>query len=117
MRLDAKRLHDLQNWFQKTIMVGIIVCIVGIDESGQVVEPPIITSRGVINEETHSELIDGCSRSVTDAINKLEPRRRNPHMQTVEVRSTVQRYFRGRLNRRPLVLAVVTRADREPSLG
>ena len=96
---------------------GIIVCIVGIDESGQVVEPPIITSRGVINEETHSELIDGCSRSVTDAINKLEPRRRNPHMQTVEVRSTVQRYFRGRLNRRPLVLAVVTRADREPSLG
>ena len=96
---------------------GVAICIVGVDSNGDVVEQPILTTRGVINEDTHEEVIDGCVRSVTEAVQRLPPKRRNPHMQTVEVRSAVQRYFKGRLGRRPLVLAVITRADGEPSLG
>lgn len=86
---------------------GIVVCVATVDKQGQVQGNPIVTTKGVVREDDLPEIIEGASRVATKALEGLYGNRPNTHTQTIEIRDSVRRFFKARLGRKPLVLAVV----------
>ena len=67
----------------------------------------MVTTKGVVREDDLPEIIEGAARVVTKALEGLCGNRPNTHTQTIEIRDSVRRFFKARLGRKPLVLAVV----------
>ena len=67
----------------------------------------MVTTKGVVREDDLPEIIEGASRVAVKALEGLYGNKPNTHTQTIEIRDSVRRFFKSRLGRKPLVLAVV----------
>ncbi len=88
-------------------MHGIVVCVATVDRQGVVQGTPMVTTKGVVREDDLPEIIEGASRVAAKALEGLYGNKPNTDTQTLEIRDAVRRFFKARLGRKPLVLAVV----------
>jgi ribonuclease J len=88
---------------------GIVVPIVVVDrQTGRLESPPEIVTRGVVSEPEGSELLAEAERALTDAM-EARPReeRLDSELTRERVRLELRRFFRRRVQRRPMVIPVV----------
>lgn len=85
---------------------GMVLCVVVLDETGELVAGPDIVTRGVLHEEASQELVARGAEDVRAALRKLEVHADHA-TRAEEVRVTLRRLFRKELDRRPLVIPVV----------
>jgi ribonuclease J len=89
---------------------GIVVPVVVLDrQTGQMESAPEIVTRGFVDaEERGAELLDDAGRLVAEAVaSRPEEERHDPALIRERVRQELQRYFRKRTQRRPMVIPVV----------
>jgi len=86
---------------------GIVVCVATVDKQGIVQGTPLITTKGVVREDDLPEILKGASRVAAKALESLYGNKPNTDTQTIEIRDALRRFFKARLGRKPLTLAVV----------
>jgi ribonuclease J len=88
---------------------GIIVAFVVVDrDSGDVIKAPDLVQKGFIGETEIDHLMEEASKYAHDAINQLSKKaRRDPNEVRDAVRTSVRRFFRRSIDRKPVVIPVV----------
>ncbi len=111
--VDGKYMGDLEEMVlrdrAKLANSGIIVAFVVMDRaSGEVTVPPELMQKGFIGEGEIDDLMDEASRYAFGAIGELSERARQDSNEVREaVRTSVRRFFRKRIDRKPVVIPVV----------
>jgi len=88
---------------------GIVVPIVVVDrETGRLESPPEIVTRGVVSEPEGAALLAEAEQALAEALEGRPPEERlNSDLTRERVRSELRRFFRRRVQRRPMVIPVV----------
>ncbi|HXG53588.1 MAG TPA: ribonuclease J [candidate division Zixibacteria bacterium] len=88
---------------------GVVIAIMAVhQQSGEIVAGPDLISRGFVREEESAEILDQARKAVLEAINEMNREtRQDPSELQEEVRKTLRRYFRKKLERRPVVLPYI----------
>jgi ribonuclease J len=88
---------------------GIVVPIIVIDkQTGRVESPPEIVSRGFVDHDQRSELMDDAGRVLLQAIEtRSAEERADPALTRERVRAELRRFLKRRTQRRPMVIPVV----------
>lgn len=111
--VDGKYTGDLEEMVlrdrAKLANSGIIVAFVVMDrDTGEVTVPPELMQKGFIGEAEIDHLMDEAARYAFDAIGELSERARQDSNEVREaVRTSVRRFFRKRIDRKPVVIPVV----------
>lgn len=87
---------------------GVVVCAATVNTKGVLHGKPVVTTKGVIREKELEEVIDGAVRVAVSTLEALYGQKPNAHTQTTDLRDSLRRYFKSRLGRAPLVLAVIS---------
>jgi ribonuclease J len=87
---------------------GLVLAVLAIhQQSGEIVAGPDLVSRGVVAEETGTEVLERARAAVLDALAAINPESRtDPAEVKEEVRRALRRYFK-RFDRRPVILPFV----------
>jgi ribonuclease J len=88
---------------------GIVVPVIVLDkQTGLASQPPEIVTRGFVDEQQRAELIEEAGRLVVRALDE-RPReeRGDPALLRERVRGELRRFFKRRMQRRPMVIPVV----------
>jgi len=88
---------------------GLVVPVVAINgRTGALEQPPELITRGLAADERHEELLRDAPDVLARAIEAASPEERtDPGLLKERIRVEIQRMFRKRAGRRPLVLPVV----------
>jgi ribonuclease J len=88
---------------------GLVVAIVAINpQSGAVEQEPAIVARGLAADVRHDAVLREAPSLLADAIRSASPEERaDPGLLKERVRSEMQRLFRRKAGRRPLILPVI----------
>ncbi len=88
---------------------GVVVPVIAVNRrEGQVEGTPDVVTRGVVLDERTSVVLDSVPEWLTEVIGEASPEERSDHdLLTERVRIELQRLFRKRAGRRPLVLPVI----------
>ncbi len=85
---------------------GIVICVVILDEHGQVAAGPDLITRGVVHVDENQPLLRQVVQEVREALSS-----RRGSLDVAEagelLRQTLRRFFRRELDRRPLIVPVV----------
>ncbi len=93
---------------------GVVFVTAVIDDgTGEILDGPVIESRGFVYVGSSGALLDEAADLATAAIEEAEP---NEELEEVEarVRRVLQRAFKGRTGRRPMVIPVIFTVGGEP---
>ena len=88
---------------------GFVIVVVALDmNSGEIVRAPEIITRGLVHVDESAELLEDLREQIT---NMLEGQRgeglRDVEAVQEKTRALLKRYFRKRLDRRPMILPVI----------
>jgi len=88
---------------------GIVLAVMAIhQQSGEIVAGPDLISRGFVRDEEGEEILEQARKVVLDALAGMNRETRtDPAELKEEVRKVLRRYFRKRLERRPVVLPYI----------
>jgi ribonuclease J len=88
---------------------GIVVPVVVLDkQTGRIESAPEIVTRGFVGEEEQADLLGEVERLLVETVETRPPEERNdPGLVRERVRTELRRFFRRRLQRRPMVIPVV----------
>ena len=88
---------------------GFVLAILGVHSpSGEVVTGPELVTRGFLLEDASQPLLDEARAAILGALTEISPESRSDLAEVQEsVRRTVKRFFKKRLNRRPMVLPFI----------
>ena len=88
---------------------GVVVPVIAVNrQEGRVEGAPDVVTRGVVLDERTSVVLDTVPEWLTEVIGQASPEERSDHdLLTERVRIELQRLFRKRAGRRPLVLPVI----------
>jgi ribonuclease J len=88
---------------------GIVVPVVAIEKgTGHVSSPPAIVTRGLVDADEPSELVENASRLVIETLDARTPEEhRDAELTRERVRLELRRYLKKRTQRRPLVVPVI----------
>ncbi len=88
---------------------GIVVPVVVLDkQTGRATQAPEIVTRGFVDAEGQSELLEEAGRFVVESIEKHSREERfDPSLTRERLRQELRRFFRKRTQRRPMVIPVV----------
>ena len=88
---------------------GVVVAVVAINSrSGVIEQPPEVIARGLSVDLRHEEVLRDAPAELTRAIERASPEERtDPGLLHELVRAELQRLFKRRVGRRPLVLPVI----------
>lgn len=88
---------------------GLVMCVVMIDRAtGEIVRAPEIICRGVFEESEHPDLSNDASKEVMAALLETDKETRTDlHEMQEEVRLVTRRFFRRKLDKKPVVVPVV----------
>lgn len=88
---------------------GIVVPVIVLDkQTGRVESAPEIVTRGVVDADGQADLIDEAGRLVLETVECApQEERGDPALTRERVRSELRRFFRKRVQRRPMVIPVV----------
>jgi ribonuclease J len=88
---------------------GIVVPIVVVDrETGRLESPPEIVTRGVVSEPEGAALLAEAEQALAEAMEaRPQEERRDSDLTRERVRLELRRFFRRRVQRRPMVIPVV----------
>jgi ribonuclease J len=77
-------------------------------QTGELVAGPDLISRGFMSAEESEEVLEQARRAVIETINSINRETRtDPAELQEEVRKTLRRYFRKKLERHPVVLPYI----------
>ncbi|MFP4599555.1 MAG: ribonuclease J [Persicimonas sp.] len=114
MLVDGKYTGDLEEMVMrdraKLANSGMVVAFVVMDRNtGQVTGKPSLMQRGFIGEDADiDKMLDEASKYANDAIHQLSKKARRDTSEVYEaVRSSIRRFFRKRIDRKPVVIPVV----------
>lgn len=88
---------------------GFVIVVVALDmRSGSLVREPEIITRGLVHVDESAEVLAQMREQVSDvlATSSVEERH-DPEIVQEKLRATLKRFFRKKLNRRPMILPVV----------
>lgn len=93
---------------KKLAQSGIIVAFAILDRAnGELTEAPSLFQRGFLNEPG-LEMLDGAAEYALHAVNQLRAEvRQNPAEVSEAIRTAVRRFFRKRIDRKPVVIPIV----------
>jgi ribonuclease J len=88
---------------------GIVLAVMAIhQQTGEIVAGPDLISRGFVRDEEGEEILEHAKKLVLDTLAGLNRETRtDPTELKEEVRKALRRYFRKRLERRPVVLPYI----------
>jgi ribonuclease J len=88
---------------------GIVVPVIVLDKvTGEMGSPPEIVTRGFVDVEERAGLLDEAARLLQATVDSRPPEeRRDPSLLRERVRAELRRFFKKRLQRRPMVTPVV----------
>ena len=88
---------------------GIVVPVIVLDKAtGEMGSLPEIVTRGFVDAEGRADLLDEASRLLRHAVESRPPEERHdPTLLRERVRAELRRFFKKRLQRRPMVIPVV----------
>ena len=88
---------------------GVVVPVIAVNrQEGRVEGAPDVVTRGVVLDDRTSDVIDTVPEWLAEVIGQASPEERSDHdLLTERVRIELQRRFRKRAGRRPLVLPVI----------
>jgi ribonuclease J len=88
---------------------GIVVPVIVLDKvTGEMGSPPEIVTRGFVDAEERAGLLDEAARLLQATVDSRPPEeRRDPSLLRERVRAELRRFFKKRLQRRPMVIPVV----------
>ena len=88
---------------------GVVVPVIAVNrQEGRIEGAPDVVTRGVVLDDRTSEVLDTVREWLTEVIGEASPEERSDHdLLTERVRIELQRLFRKRAGRRPLVLPVI----------
>jgi ribonuclease J len=88
---------------------GIVVPIVVVDrQTGRLESPPEIVTRGVVSEPDETDLLAEAGQALTEAMEgRPREERLDSDLTRERVRLELRRFFRRRVQRRPIVIPVV----------
>lgn len=114
--VDGKYMGDLEEMVMrdraKLANSGMIVALAVVDrDTGEVSERPDLLQRGFIGEEEIDHLLDEASDYALEAIQELSAQARKDTNEVREaLRTSVRRFFRKAIDRKPVVIPVVHEA-------
>ena len=84
---------------------GIVVCTAVLNEAGDLLATPCISTRGVIHVDESADFIETCELEVAKELEKVS----NPEEFEYDatIRKTIRRLFKAQYNRRPLIVPAV----------
>jgi ribonuclease J len=88
---------------------GMVLAVMAIhQQSGELVAGPDLISRGFVRDEQGEEIFEQARKVVVEVLNSMNREtRRDPAELQEEVRKALRRFFRKRLERRPVVLPYI----------
>ncbi len=88
---------------------GVVVPVIAVNrQEGRIEGAPDVATRGVVLDGRTSDVLDAVPEWLTEVIGRASPEERSDHdLLTERVRIELQRLFRKRAGRRPLVLPVI----------
>jgi ribonuclease J len=88
---------------------GIVVPVIVLDKAtGEMGRPPEIVTRGFVDAEGRAELLDEAARLLRHSVeSRPAEERHDPTLLRERVRAELRRFFKKRLQRRPMVIPVV----------
>jgi ribonuclease J len=88
---------------------GIVVPVIVLDKAtGEMGRPPEIVTRGFVDAEGRADLLDEASRLLRHSVeSRPTEERHDPTLLRERVRAELRRFFKKRLQRRPMVIPVV----------
>lgn len=88
---------------------GMVLAVMAIhQQTGELVAGPDLISRGFMSPEESEEVLEQARKAVVDTLNGMNKESRtDPAELQEEVRKTLRRYFRKKLERRPVVLPYI----------
>lgn len=89
---------------------GFVACTVQVDADGQVVDYPVLISRGVVFMDDSAELMGWAEREVANAVEKCFAGGGTDEQLSEAGRVALRRFFRKELQRRPVIVCVVRAA-------
>lgn len=90
---------------------GIVFCVVVLDENDRIQTGPDIGTRGVFHVDEHPDVIESAAWEVRSAIDNVRDQPEDLDAWSGVVRQALKRYFRREHDVRPLLVAMVLRAD------
>jgi ribonuclease J len=88
---------------------GIVLVLITVEkESGKIVPPPDVITRGFILEDTYPEFVNDIKDIISNTIGALDKEvTSDSSLLKAEVRRALKRHFRNTLERRPMILPLV----------
>lgn len=88
---------------------GMVLAVMAIhQQTGELVAGPDLISRGFMGLEESEEVLEQARKAVLDTLNSMnQETRTDPAELQEEVRKTLRRYFRKKLERRPVILPYI----------
>lgn len=109
-RASGGDLEDVQLRDRKKLaQSGMIIAFVVVDRaSGKITSGPDLMQRGFLNDEADDDLLPLASEYALQIINELKPEERTNTAEVGDaIRTSLRRFFRKRLDRKPVVIPIV----------
>jgi len=111
--VDGRELADIASTVlrdrRQLSVTGIVVVVVILDgHSGEVLRGPEVFMKGIISEDGEDELFDDVRDVVDDMLEKVSSEARtDEHGVQEDIRLAVRRFFKSRIDRKPVVIPIV----------
>jgi ribonuclease J len=87
---------------------GFVIVVVAIDSTGKLIRDPEIITRGLVHVDASKDLLDDLRRQLVGMVAESPADElRNSDLLQEKMRSTLKRFFRKTMGRRPLILPVI----------
>ncbi|HUP44356.1 MAG TPA: ribonuclease J, partial [Thermoanaerobaculia bacterium] len=87
---------------------GFVIVVVAVDSAGKLVRDPEIITRGLVHVDASKDMLDDLRRQLVGTFAESQPDElRDSDLLQEKMRTTLKRFFRKTMGRRPLILPVI----------